>query len=258
MEGVFALPERPARRPRAGRAAPSAFPTDADEIVLGRRVGGLGADQRLRAGALRLGGRPASARRPAARLLRPARAPQADCSPRRSSRSSTASPAPSTWSAGARYREAHAEVRGAGARAGRAARARRRQGARPRPAALRAGGDRGGRPGPRRGERAGSRARAAAPRRGPARGRGRGAGGDRRRRGRRGRRARACWPRPSAGLAAVDGVDPALDAIAERVRAATVELDDAASELRSYLEGIEAEPGRLERGRGAPCTRSTA
>ncbi len=49
-----------------------------------------------------------------------------------------------------------------------------------------------------------------------------------------------------AGLVAVDGVDPALDAIAERARAVTVELDDAASALRSYLEAIEAEPGRLE------------
>ena len=47
-------------------------------------------------------------------------------------------------------------------------------------------------------------------------------------------------------LAAVDGVDASLDAIAERVRAASVELDDAASALRSYLEGIDAEPGRLE------------
>ena len=47
-------------------------------------------------------------------------------------------------------------------------------------------------------------------------------------------------------LAAVDGVDASLDAIAERVRAVAVELDDAASALRSYLEGIEAEPGRLE------------
>ena len=47
-------------------------------------------------------------------------------------------------------------------------------------------------------------------------------------------------------LAAVDGVDASLDAIAERVRAVSVELDDAASALRSYMEGIEAEPGRLE------------
>jgi len=49
-----------------------------------------------------------------------------------------------------------------------------------------------------------------------------------------------------ADLGMVDGVDPSLDAIAERVRAAAVELDDAASALRSYLEGVEAEPGRLE------------
>jgi DNA repair protein RecN (Recombination protein N) len=49
-----------------------------------------------------------------------------------------------------------------------------------------------------------------------------------------------------ADLAAVDGVDGSLDAITERVRAATLELDDAASALRSYLDGIEAEPGRLE------------
>jgi DNA repair protein RecN (Recombination protein N) len=48
------------------------------------------------------------------------------------------------------------------------------------------------------------------------------------------------------GLAAVDGVDPVLDAIAERARAVTVELDDAASALRSYLEAIDAGPGRLE------------
>ena len=47
-------------------------------------------------------------------------------------------------------------------------------------------------------------------------------------------------------LAAIDGVDASLDAIAERVRAVSVELDDAAGALRSYLEGIDAEPGRLE------------
>ena len=41
-------------------------------------------------------------------------------------------------------------------------------------------------------------------------------------------------------------MDPSLDAIAERVRAVALELDDAASALRAYLDGIEAEPGRLE------------
>jgi DNA repair protein RecN (Recombination protein N) len=47
-------------------------------------------------------------------------------------------------------------------------------------------------------------------------------------------------------LGGVDGVDPALDAVAEQVRAITVELDDAASALRAYLDEVEAEPGRLE------------
>jgi DNA repair protein RecN (Recombination protein N) len=49
-----------------------------------------------------------------------------------------------------------------------------------------------------------------------------------------------------AALAAVAGVDPRLDGLAERLRAAAVELDDLGTELRSYLDGIEAEPGRLE------------
>jgi DNA repair protein RecN (Recombination protein N) len=47
-------------------------------------------------------------------------------------------------------------------------------------------------------------------------------------------------------LGGVEGVDPALDAVAEQVRAVTVELDDAASALRAYLDEVEAEPGRLE------------
>jgi DNA repair protein RecN (Recombination protein N) len=47
-------------------------------------------------------------------------------------------------------------------------------------------------------------------------------------------------------LGAVEAIDPALDAVAEQVRAVTVELDDATSALRSYLDGVEAEPGRLE------------
>jgi DNA repair protein RecN (Recombination protein N) len=48
-----------------------------------------------------------------------------------------------------------------------------------------------------------------------------------------------------SALTATEGVDPALDATAERARALAVELADVASELRSYLDGIEAEPGRL-------------
>lgn len=42
------------------------------------------------------------------------------------------------------------------------------------------------------------------------------------------------------------GVDPALDELGERVAAAALELADVASELRSYADSIEAEPGRLE------------
>jgi DNA repair protein RecN (Recombination protein N) len=41
------------------------------------------------------------------------------------------------------------------------------------------------------------------------------------------------------------GVDPALDAIGERLRALTVELGDLAGELRGYLDGIDADPERL-------------
>jgi DNA repair protein RecN (Recombination protein N) len=47
-------------------------------------------------------------------------------------------------------------------------------------------------------------------------------------------------------LAAVEAIDPELDSVAEQVRAVSVELDDAASALRSYADGIEAEPERLE------------
>ncbi len=49
-----------------------------------------------------------------------------------------------------------------------------------------------------------------------------------------------------AALAAVDGVDKGLDALAERYRALTVELSDLAGELRSYAESADAEPGRLQ------------
>jgi DNA repair protein RecN (Recombination protein N) len=47
-------------------------------------------------------------------------------------------------------------------------------------------------------------------------------------------------------LGAVAEIDAELDTVAEQVRAVTVELDDAASALRTYLDGIEAEPERLE------------
>ncbi len=46
-------------------------------------------------------------------------------------------------------------------------------------------------------------------------------------------------------LQGVGGVDADLDALAERLAAIAVELGDVAGELRGYLDGIEAEPGRL-------------
>jgi len=41
------------------------------------------------------------------------------------------------------------------------------------------------------------------------------------------------------------GLDPDLDALAERVAALAVELGDVGSELRGYVEGIESDPGEL-------------
>ncbi|MEO8093140.1 MAG: DNA repair protein RecN, partial [bacterium] len=49
-----------------------------------------------------------------------------------------------------------------------------------------------------------------------------------------------------SALSGAAGVDDALDALGERARALAAELSDLGSELRSYMEGIEAEPGRLE------------
>ncbi len=57
----------------------------------------------------------------------------------------------------------------------------------------------------------------------------------------------------TAALAAADGaigglagVDPQLDVLAERVRAIAIEAGDLAAELRSYLDGIDADPARLQ------------
>jgi DNA repair protein RecN (Recombination protein N) len=58
--------------------------------------------------------------------------------------------------------------------------------------------------------------------------------------------ARGAIGAAEAELAAVDSIDPGLDAVGEQVRAVTVELDDAASALRGYADGIEADPERLE------------
>jgi DNA repair protein RecN (Recombination protein N) len=58
--------------------------------------------------------------------------------------------------------------------------------------------------------------------------------------------ARAAVGSADASLTPAEGVDAELDAIAERLRAAAVELEDVSGDLRGYLDGIEAEPGRLE------------
>ena len=50
----------------------------------------------------------------------------------------------------------------------------------------------------------------------------------------------------AASLSALQGVDPALDTLAERAQALAVEADDLAGELRRYGEGIDATPGRLD------------
>jgi DNA repair protein RecN (Recombination protein N) len=49
-----------------------------------------------------------------------------------------------------------------------------------------------------------------------------------------------------AALAGREGVDPALDELAERTKGLRLEVQELAGELRGYAEGIEAEPGRLE------------
>jgi DNA repair protein RecN (Recombination protein N) len=49
-----------------------------------------------------------------------------------------------------------------------------------------------------------------------------------------------------AALSAQQGVDAALDELAETARGLRVELQELAAELRGYAERIEAEPGRLE------------
>jgi DNA repair protein RecN (Recombination protein N) len=45
---------------------------------------------------------------------------------------------------------------------------------------------------------------------------------------------------------AIDGADPELDALAARLRTLRIEAEDLGGELRRYLDGIDADPGRLE------------
>ena len=46
-------------------------------------------------------------------------------------------------------------------------------------------------------------------------------------------------------LQGAGGVDPDLDALATRLSSLAIELGDVAGELRDYLDGLEADPGRL-------------
>nr|WP_246852026.1 DNA repair protein RecN [Patulibacter sp. SYSU D01012] len=50
-----------------------------------------------------------------------------------------------------------------------------------------------------------------------------------------------------AALDGVTGVDPALDALAERLRSLRIEADDLALELGRHLDGLDADPAELER-----------
>ncbi len=58
--------------------------------------------------------------------------------------------------------------------------------------------------------------------------------------------ARSALGGAESGLAGVDGFDAELDGLADRLRAAGLELDELARDLRGYLERSDAEPGRLE------------
>ncbi|HVD39201.1 MAG TPA: DNA repair protein RecN [Solirubrobacterales bacterium] len=58
--------------------------------------------------------------------------------------------------------------------------------------------------------------------------------------------AAAALAQAEAALQGAAGLDQGLDALGERAAALAVELDDVASELRSYAEGVEADPGSLQ------------
>ena len=57
--------------------------------------------------------------------------------------------------------------------------------------------------------------------------------------------ARGELARAGRSLAGAGGLDPGLDALADRVESLTLELEDAGVELAGYLDGIEADPERL-------------
>ena len=58
--------------------------------------------------------------------------------------------------------------------------------------------------------------------------------------------AAAALVQAEAALQGAAGLDPALDALSERVGALVVEAGDVASELRDYAEGIAADPASLQ------------
>jgi DNA repair protein RecN (Recombination protein N) len=58
--------------------------------------------------------------------------------------------------------------------------------------------------------------------------------------------ARDALAAAESGLSAVSGVDAQLDALAERLRAAALELADIGSDVRAYLDLVEADPERLQ------------
>jgi DNA repair protein RecN (Recombination protein N) len=58
--------------------------------------------------------------------------------------------------------------------------------------------------------------------------------------------AAALLARAAAGLEQAAAIDAALAPLAERLQALRYEAEDLGAELRSYLEGIEGAPGRLE------------
>jgi DNA repair protein RecN (Recombination protein N) len=58
--------------------------------------------------------------------------------------------------------------------------------------------------------------------------------------------AAAALAQAEAALQGAAGLDQRLDAIAERTATLAVELDDVASELRGYAEGVEADPAALQ------------
>ena len=250
VEGAFEVPDGAARRPRARRAR-RADAARARRSSLARRVSAAGPLGGVHRRPLGHGGRPARARHPPARLLRPARAPQADPRrgpgrdprrlrrrrasraarplPRRPRRASSRCSASATSSSSARAPGSATSTCSASS------------------------SPRSRRPPPTPGEHAGldGRARPAAPRRArcaraPAR---RSARGRRRRGGRRAPPRR--WPRPRARWPAPASDDPAPRR-ARRAggRARRRGLASSPHELRAYLEGIEADPGAARGDRG--------